>query len=105
MTTKLSFSQAFLKGFFKLQPAYRYDGVQQLVGRSMAILEAHELVKKIEKLLYQTTEKGVKVKTILESFEPVIVGTCPLHHLPSFHCLPIGDSSNDPAPTDPRPYI
>ena len=59
----------------------RRDGVQQLVGRSMDFLEAFMLVKKIEKLLYQTTA----VKTILESLEPVIVGACPLHHLQVFN--------------------
>ena len=41
----------------------------------MPILEAHDSVKKIEKLLNQTVgKKGVKVKKILENLEPVIVG-------------------------------
>ena len=69
-------TQAYLKAFFKLSPSLRCDGIQQLVGRSMPILEAHEVVKKIEKLLHQTTSKGVKVKSITEELEPVIVGTC-----------------------------
>ena len=71
----LPFWQAFLKGFSKLTPALRCDGIQQLVGKSMPILEAHDSVKKIEKLLNQTVgKKGVKVKKILENLEPVIVG-------------------------------
>ena len=73
-THNLVLPQAYLKGFFKLPPALRCDGIQQLVGRSLPILEAHEIVKKIEKLLNQTTSKGVKVKTITEDLEPVIVG-------------------------------
>ena len=41
----------------------------------MPILEAHDSVKKIEKLLNQTVgRKGVKIKKILENLEPVIVG-------------------------------
>ena len=81
MTHRRSFFlafQAYLKGFFKLSPALRCDGVQQLVGKSMPILEAHEIVRRIEKLLNQTTSKGVKVKSVLENLEPVVVGECEL---------------------------
>lgn len=67
--------QAFLKGFAKLSPSTRCEGVQQLVGKSMPILEAHSVVKKIDRLLEQTVGNGdVKYKKILENLEPVVIG-------------------------------
>ena len=71
----LFLSQAYLKGFSKLTPSLRCEGIQQLVGKSMPILEAHAVVKKIDRLLDQTVgPNGAKYKKILENLEPVVIG-------------------------------